>query len=295
MDTLLLNNITLSKEAPQNLSLNFEALREEGITHITRLGKQLWTDHNLHDPGITILEVLCYAITDLAYRTDLPIEDILAKANDINSSQKSSYSISELLNTCPVTNLDYRKLLIDINGVKNAWIERLPTSELGIRYNATKNILEESDDENFSGKTLLTVSNNDTPVLEVNINESQETLRLCISGEDNTLQICEASNEDKITLAYGIFEINGEAEWKLVDRDTPIELKFSSEGELQIENSNNTTVNYLITEINPLTVTEPTGPQDLTYVNISEKIVNCLLYTSPSPRDATLSRMPSSA
>ena len=28
---------------------------------------------------------------------------------------------------------------------------------------------------------------------------------------------------------------------------------------------------------------------------ISERINNCLLYTSPSPRDATLSRMPSSA
>ena len=26
-----------------------------------------------------------------------------------------------------------------------------------------------------------------------------------------------------------------------------------------------------------------------------EKTINCLLYTSPSPRDATLSRMPSSA
>ena len=27
----------------------------------------------------------------------------------------------------------------------------------------------------------------------------------------------------------------------------------------------------------------------------SQSILNCLLYTSPSPRDATLSRMPSSA
>ena len=31
------------------------------------------------------------------------------------------------------------------------------------------------------------------------------------------------------------------------------------------------------------------------YIRIKAEIGSCLLYTSPSPRDATLSRMPSSA
>ena len=35
--------------------------------------------------------------------------------------------------------------------------------------------------------------------------------------------------------------------------------------------------------------------QEMTGVPPYERPVNCLLYTSPSPRDATLSRMPSSA
>ena len=35
-------------------------------------------------------------------------------------------------------------------------------------------------------------------------------------------------------------------------------------------------------------------PSENTFVNL-DKYGNCLLYTSPSPRDATLSRMPSSA
>ena len=60
------DSITLSKKRPDQITLDFEALRLEGIEHITRLGKELWTDHNAHDPGITILEVLCYAITDLS-------------------------------------------------------------------------------------------------------------------------------------------------------------------------------------------------------------------------------------
>ena len=40
-----------------------------------------------------------------------------------------------------------------------------------------------------------------------------------------------------------------------------------------------------------------TGSLELAYVFIHEGTSNrtCLLYTSPSPRDATLSRMPSSA
>ena len=31
------------------------------------------------------------------------------------------------------------------------------------------------------------------------------------------------------------------------------------------------------------------------YITLPDNIIGCLLYTSPSPRDATLSRMPSSA
>ena len=42
--------------------------------------------------------------------------------------------------------------------------------------------------------------------------------------------------------------------------------------------------------------TSMTGYQEiLTDPSYAKQIVTCLLYTSPSPRDATLSRMPSSA
>ena len=36
-------------------------------------------------------------------------------------------------------------------------------------------------------------------------------------------------------------------------------------------------------------------PEDFDLINLARLINSCLLYTSPSPRDATLSRMPSSA
>ena len=37
------------------------------------------------------------------------------------------------------------------------------------------------------------------------------------------------------------------------------------------------------------------APEDLTVMNELSKLYNCLLYTSPSPRDRSISRMPSSA
>src|SRR3954465_4600018 len=49
-------------------SQDFYRLRREGIGFIQKAGSDQWTDYNVHDPGITILEALCYGITDLGYR-----------------------------------------------------------------------------------------------------------------------------------------------------------------------------------------------------------------------------------
>ena len=42
--------------------LDFEKLRKEGIEYIAQLSGKIWTDHNIHDPGITILEMLCFKL-----------------------------------------------------------------------------------------------------------------------------------------------------------------------------------------------------------------------------------------
>ena len=48
---------------------------------------------------------------------------------------------------------------------------------------------------------------------------------------------------------------------------------------------------------NPASIMTDPGMADRTYIEplTPEVVTHCLLYTSPSPRDATLSRMPSSA
>lgn len=111
---------TISRSRPSDISMDYERLREEGIVHLETLATEIWTDFNAHDPGITILEVLCYALTDLGYRTNLPIEDLLAPAP--GESRKSFFTPTEILPVRPYTPMDYRKLIIDVAGVKNAWV-----------------------------------------------------------------------------------------------------------------------------------------------------------------------------
>ena len=40
-------------------------MKQAGIDYIRQLAHAFWTDYNEHDPGITALEQLCYALIDL--------------------------------------------------------------------------------------------------------------------------------------------------------------------------------------------------------------------------------------
>ncbi len=103
--------------------LDFDKLRAEGIEYLGRLSGKIWTDHNVHDPGITILEMLCYALLDLGYRTNLPIEDIFTRNPEDVSADDNFFTAAQVLSCNPLTITDFRKLLVDIDGVKNAWLE----------------------------------------------------------------------------------------------------------------------------------------------------------------------------
>ncbi|WP_271782989.1 hypothetical protein [Aquimarina algiphila] len=123
------DTITIPKEVPQNSALSYEFLRAEGMQLIQKMAGDTWTDHNIHDPGITILEQVCYAVTDLAYRMDYDIQDIIG--SDTTSTYENLYSPATILTTNPVTVLDIRKVAIDVDGVKNAWIEKVTQKRAG--------------------------------------------------------------------------------------------------------------------------------------------------------------------
>ncbi|NES65625.1 MAG: hypothetical protein F6K24_10365, partial [Okeania sp. SIO2D1] len=139
-------HLTISNTPPEHPGMNFALLRQEGIKHIERLAGKLWTDYNTHDPGITILEQLCYAITDLSYRLDFEMKDLLASSPGEN--RKQFYTAREILTINPLTINDYRKLLIDIDGVKNAWLEPIQNSQPPIYHNLSRHTLTFQEDVN---------------------------------------------------------------------------------------------------------------------------------------------------
>ena len=69
---------TLPAEPLEHPAMDYAFLRREGLRLLERLAGDQWTDFNAHDPGITILEQVCYALTDLAYRINYDIKDLLA-------------------------------------------------------------------------------------------------------------------------------------------------------------------------------------------------------------------------
>lgn len=117
-------HITLPKNVASTDDLDYALLRKKGQEYIEKLSGSIWTDYNEHDPGITILEMLCYAITDLGARISMPLGNILTPPDGTGSLEDQFFRAIQILPSKPLTEADYRKLFIDIDGVKNCWLRK---------------------------------------------------------------------------------------------------------------------------------------------------------------------------
>ncbi len=118
---------TIAKHPVLEPAEDFYRLRRDGIGFIEQMASLLWTDYNTHDPGITTLEALCYAITDLAYRIGWDIKDILSPETASSDSSRpypnqAFFTAREILTINPVTTDDFRRVLIDLPIIRNAWV-----------------------------------------------------------------------------------------------------------------------------------------------------------------------------
>ena len=119
----MLSELIIPKNRNIELTLDHHQLYAIGLNHAQQLSNRIWTDYNVHDPGITILELLCYAITDLGYRASFPVKDLLADEIDNKSNMaKQFFTARQILPNRPLTLPDYRKILIDLDGIKNSWL-----------------------------------------------------------------------------------------------------------------------------------------------------------------------------
>lgn len=159
MDSQPKKNRIIKKSPGEDHALNFDFLRAKGIELIQQYAGQNWTDFNLHDPGITMLEYICYGLTDVAYRTTFPITDILAdKKGHINRTQNFFFPKEEVLSSGPVTVNDYRKLLIDrIAEVDNVWLEPVTSSFSSNYIKGVYNVIIQPD-TSFTDQTSSAVN-----------------------------------------------------------------------------------------------------------------------------------------
>jgi hypothetical protein len=110
---------------PQAGGLDYQWLRARGQELLERLAGEIWTDYNEHDPGVTTLEQLCYALTELSYRAQSPVEDLLTASDGaaIDTYGQALFAPQAILPCNPVTAGDYRKLIADrVEAVGNVWL-----------------------------------------------------------------------------------------------------------------------------------------------------------------------------
>lgn len=125
------NQNFIDKDNISPYHIDIKQLYREGLNIIQGYAGDRWTDYNEHDPGVTILEQLVFAITDLCYKMGFNTVDYLVgENNQIDTNRQALFEADEILTTHPVTIEDYRKVIFDrIPDVSNVWIDTLPEEE----------------------------------------------------------------------------------------------------------------------------------------------------------------------
>jgi len=128
---------------------SFDSLRREGLALAQDVSGDVWTDYNVHDPGVTILEQLCYALTDLIYRTGFPVEDYLTDEDGRIDFERLALHLPEQIFPCrPTTIDDYRKTLLDaISDIANVWLTNAPESSRRGLYRIVVRLNQDLDAE----------------------------------------------------------------------------------------------------------------------------------------------------
>lgn len=164
--TVTAKHMTIPKTIDQDVHVNYDAMLKEAIGSIGEMAGDNWTNYNPSDPGITILEFMCYGLLDLGYKSSFSMKDLLSDKEDKIKTRNRLYTTRQILFSNPLTNNDFRKFLIDrVEEVKNVWIEK---NQSNSGFDGTYEVSFELTDELKS--EWLTINNNNY-VIEKDSNE----------------------------------------------------------------------------------------------------------------------------
>jgi hypothetical protein len=90
---------------------DYSKLKGLAIEMLQELCGNRWSDFNSHDPGVNILEVCCYALLELNYTLEFPLETYLTETDGIKYFKYGLFPAHEITVPSIVTAADYERLI----------------------------------------------------------------------------------------------------------------------------------------------------------------------------------------
>jgi hypothetical protein len=213
--------LSISRIVDRESSL-FRSLREKGIGSLQKNTSVAWSDHNVHDPGITLLEALSYVITEIANQLNFSFEDLIATAKGIADANVNYPSAGTNLPCKAVTLIDFRKVILDLPEIRNAYFDVTTDSKIPVFYTPPSGPLTYN-----SGPTLLPILWGGLYSVQLEMDDddlnSNSLARTIVVGAQNIAVILSLKFWDEVTAEWfksiTITSINLEDTIVLLDAD----------------------------------------------------------------------------
>ncbi|MNJ84267.1 hypothetical protein D3C87_17160 [compost metagenome] len=101
----------------------YQELQERTLDRLQELSGDVWTDFNIHDPGVTISDNMNYALFELQYKLELPFQAFIGP-DPTNYVDKGIFSGDFIFSQSIVTPEDYEQLfLTEIENLETCSVE----------------------------------------------------------------------------------------------------------------------------------------------------------------------------
>lgn len=128
------NELFIKKKPEPVEETDFVGLQRSALDTIQQLAGNLWTDFNEHDPGMTIMDNLNYALTELNYKCSFPIEDYLSgREGTYKPEDFGLFRPDHVYPSSPVNQSDYSKLIFDsVEEIAGLWLIKKKDAPPGV-------------------------------------------------------------------------------------------------------------------------------------------------------------------
>lgn len=100
------------EQIPEGEAL-YTRLQAQTLEEVQRMSGKVWTDYNVHDPGVTVGDITNNALAELDYKLGFDLVDYLVeKSGPFSPKRFGLFPPEEVYTTQPVTVEDYRRLFL---------------------------------------------------------------------------------------------------------------------------------------------------------------------------------------